>query len=538
MLQTDRQSQAYTTSRWRAVAATMVNPPILRRIDRHLLLTRPMVWRLRLPQLAYLTLSLYLFVLLLGWFLPVYTPHRMDGYQGIAGGLWAIASCVVLGCWFYLQSQFSVEREHGVQQDRYGLREYAWNVVAIFIVLASASFALLGAKWRIQTAFPPRRLASELVLFHVAADLFEQAEEDAVEALKLDMRNRSLPIPSYIELDDAARRQLVQDTLQELGRILSEGTPFQTLFLNHLSKTHQFQTTSDDNWIANTLTKQFISWNRKHYDPTYHQSLGMALQEGTFDNLYDLMLVYETSIYTRRAFLNHSFIKLETYSFRSIAYDANELQDFGYTETPLFIIAFLSPILLIVALDIALLRFMFQHAGRRTGLQMLGWLIAFGLLAWFIGGMEYEISRWITYYYPEFGKGSQLLGTARYYILPILLFVLIAVGLIMRASKASNQQQYHWSYAIPLYLLPLITIALAYALLMTVEYSAALYGFDDPGFIETIFYKTKIVSFNYSYRTLTAFGTIFFWAFHLIYLPLIPYLKRAYRDLSALPRPS
>ena len=176
-----------------------------------------------------------------------------------------------------------------------------------------------------------------------------------------------------------------------------------------------------------------------------------------------------------------------------------------------------------------MLRFLFKYAGRGGMLRVGGMLLGLAILTWLSALMSFPLRQ---LFYPAWRSGAHNFADTYASVLLAVLLGWIAFTW-WRGHGIGRIQQFTWRRAVPLYLLPFLLIITVYALPTLIDIQSEQFLNTSRGFIN------KHLFWEHAHHSTWSLYPYRYWITYIIqfaYVPFIPYFKRRYTHLLALPR--
>ncbi len=499
----DQPPTALSRNRVGRAVQTVFNPPFLQRVDRALLISTPWLWATKLHRILWLGSLLTAFAALLGLLLPARTPAAIQPFYIRSVVVIALLQAALLGYWLFRSDDFHAERERAHLRDQSGWGEFGASLLALMLI-GSSILWFMGISQAKLRQLDVTALAND-ALFVLSADESKWNNET----------NQRYQFDLDLFLDDvvgpASYGTLVD--LHGSGYPFSYRSPVLNLFRFHHDR---------EQLRADAL--EMVSQKQLFFER-------VAVYAGV--DSAELMQKYDIAISTNDYRSNYapSYWQLINTAQSNLHFIA----DVGHVsrETPYLLIAFAA--VATVAIHGALLRFVYHNAGGRGTIMLLAGL---GALAGFVAmfgtaqATLYVLLRdrilrdGLNLTYRQMNNVDEMLVAAN------LVFALLVIRWICRRAAAVGKSRYFiQTQAIWLYIMPFLLIGVPYLCLtlLMVLMTDAQVTWIGRHFLDG-YGRSPLWSF-YPYPWYPIFAAQF------CYVLAIPFLKRQYAKLNALPRP-
>ena len=478
---------------------TVFNPPFLQRIDRQLMLNSPWLWATKLHRVAWLSGLLMLLSAFLVVMLPTRQPNVVPSLFRTSILLIVALQTLLLVYWLKGSDHHHAERVFGRLRDRTGWAEFVSSALSLLLISASLLLYFGLSRARIQQ-LGASTIASEALLVMAANKTYQEgdewfkisinelADELAGNARSYQLSNKYIDFPTWPSSaeDGFVDSALDRDLLQTYGQQIANDPAVLFALLSHYSGSSVAEIAAAyDSYITGTTHTQENEFNQ------------IARQAQM--NAYFL---------TRVGFAQH--------------------------DVPHFRMTLL--IVLAVVIHGALLRFVYHNAGGRGFAYIIGSLVAlffsfYPLL--FVLGIGYLSLNWLV----NAVLGFPLVPENWLDEIALNVGVALVLGfiyLVYRSAKRISLRRYFTRInAVALYILPLLLIAVPYLLILYADQTlpvrvpyVSYAGWFDAHFLRDSMAGTW---------SLYPVGWWILYAAQFAYLPAIPFLKKQYTRLNALP---
>ena len=493
------------------LARAVFFPPFVRRADRHLLLNAPWLWATKLHRIAWLSGLLMIVAIVFGRTTPIHNPGSIQNHLTTGVLLIVAAQIGLLIFWLYGSDHYHIERERGKLRDSSGLLEFGSYALSLLLISTSVVLFVAQAQQRIRQ-IDPRTFSADFMMLSINSDF------------RLDDRYVSHEVyETYQEFfmafdADGSVRQFVEDEASYYGGDddAYDGLDFLTdnLVMSDLI-IYRDGALVGDNWHLYELIGHYT--NRS----------AAEVAESRSDRNY----------YFRTWFDNDpSFYEL-SYAARN---NARTILDIGFDQSANTVFT-LSLVLFAVAMQGALLRFVYRHVGLRGMLSVGAYAGLLLVGVWLATGLMYPIQRLVEEVLRPYG-GFTSAESDLFDQLYMSLAICLSLSLVLIAYRTSRNitsaivftRRRAWMLAV----LPFLMIAVPYLLLAlldvnTVEPALTLRNRTrELGFFTRHFMREDLLNT----WSLAPLGVYILYGAQFAYLPFIPFLKRQHTRLLALPR--
>lgn len=140
----------------------IINPQLLQRIDRNLLLNHPKLWPLKLQYICYYTLLANVLISFIVFgFIPIFPIYDILKY--LIPGL-VILSIVLVYYWWHRQSLFNIEKQYSNTHKSNGFLEILSYSVCIFLMFSLSLVFYFSMELKVAILVPQTELSIDLLM--------------------------------------------------------------------------------------------------------------------------------------------------------------------------------------------------------------------------------------------------------------------------------------------------------------------------------------------------------------------------------------